>query len=86
MQKIKNILNKAFKMKDLGETRIIIGIRVIRDRFKGILILNQVSYVYQVLEKKEIKDCFISDVFIKPGSYIKLAVAKDTKDADLKIY
>jgi len=60
--------------------------RVIRDRFKRILILNQVSYVYQVLKKKGIRDCFINDVFIRPGSYIKLAVAKDTEDADLKIY
>jgi len=59
---------------------------VIRNRFKGILILNQVSYVHQVLKKKGIKDCFINDVFIRPGSYIKLAVVKDTKNADLKIY
>jgi len=59
---------------------------VIKNRFKGILILNQVSYVHQVLKKKGIKDCFISDVFIRPGSYIKLAVAEDTKNADLKIY
>jgi len=60
--------------------------RVIRDRFKGILILNQASYVYQILKKEGIKDYFISDVFIRPGSYIKLAVAKNTKNADLKIY
>jgi len=73
-------------MKDFKKTKIIIGIRVIRDRFKGILILNQVSYVYQVLEKEGIKNCFINDVFIKPGSYIKLAVTKNTKNADLKIY
>jgi len=86
MQKIKNIFNKAFKIKDFRKAKIIIGIRVIRNRFKGILILNQISYVYQVLEKKGIKDCFISDVFIRPGSYIKLAVAEDTEDADLKIY
>jgi len=59
---------------------------VIKNRFKGILILNQVSYIYQVLKKKGIKNYFISDVFIRPGSYIKLAVTKNTKDADLKIY
>jgi len=86
MQKVKNILNKAFKMKNLGKTKIIIGMRVIKDRLKGILILNQASYVYQILKKKGIRDCFISDVFIRPGSYIKLAVTEDIKDADLKIY
>jgi len=33
-------------MKNLKKTKIIIGMRVIKNRFKGILILNQVSYVY----------------------------------------
>jgi len=46
MQKIKNIFNKAFKIKDLKKTKIIIGIRVIKNRFKGTLILNQISYVH----------------------------------------
>jgi len=46
VQKVKNILNKTFKIKDFGEAKIIIGIRVIKNRFKGILILDQVSYVY----------------------------------------
>jgi len=59
---------------------------VIKNRFKRILTLNQTSYVYQVLKKKGIKNYFISDVFIRPGSYIKLAVAEDTKNADLKTY
>jgi len=86
MQKIKNIFNKAFKIKDLGKAKIIIGIRVIRDRLKRILTLDQASYVHQVLEKERIRNYFISDVFIKPKSYIKLAVAEDTEDADLKIY
>jgi len=60
--------------------------RVIKNRFKKTLILNLISYVYQVLKKKGIKNYFINNVFIRPGSYIKLAVVKDTKNADLKIY
>jgi len=62
---------------------------VIKNRFKGILILNQASYVYQILKKKGIKDYFINDVFIRPKSYIKLIITKNTKNiknADLKIY
>jgi len=43
---MKYILNRTFEMKNLGETRIIIEIRVIKDRFKGTLTLNQTSYVY----------------------------------------
>jgi len=73
-------------MKNLGKAKIIIGIRVIKDRLKGTLILNQISYVYQVLKKKGIKNYFISDVFIKFRSYIKLAITENIKNADLKIY
>jgi len=40
------MLNRAFEIKNFGETRIIIGIRVIKNRFKGILILNQTLYIY----------------------------------------
>jgi len=71
------MLNRAFEIKDLGETRIIIGIRVIKDRFKGILILNQTSYIHQILVKKGIKDYLPSDVLIKTKLYVKLAAAED---------
>jgi len=40
------MLNRAFEIKKLGKVRIIIEIRVIKNRFKRILILNQTSYVY----------------------------------------
>jgi len=52
IKKIKNILNKTFKIKDFGETKIIIEIRVIKNRFKGTLTLDQASYVHQILKKK----------------------------------
>jgi len=31
IQKIKNVLNRAFDIKDLGETKVIIGIRIIKN-------------------------------------------------------
>jgi len=34
------MLNRVFKIKDFKKVRIIIGIRVIRDRFKKTLTLN----------------------------------------------
>jgi len=40
------MLNRAFEIKNLEETRIIIGIRIIKNRFKGILMLNQTLYIY----------------------------------------
>jgi len=56
------MLNRAFEIKNLGEIHIIIEIRVIKDRFKGILILNQTSYIYQILIKKRIKNYSPNDV------------------------
>jgi len=40
VQKIKNVLNRAFDIKNFGEIKNIINIRVIKNRFKGTLILN----------------------------------------------
>jgi len=34
------MLNQVFKIKNLGKARVIISIRVIRDRFKKTLTLN----------------------------------------------
>ena len=86
VQAVKDILNRAFKMKDLEEARIIIGIRVIRDRLKRTLTLDQASYVHQVLEEEWIKNYFTSDVLMRPGSHIELTAAENAEDADLKAY
>jgi len=59
---------------------------VIKDRFKGTLILNQISYVYQVLVKKRIKDYLLNDVPIKAKLYVKLIKAKNIKNADIETY
>ena len=37
---MKNIFNRAFKIKDFEKTRIIINIRIIKNRLKRTLILN----------------------------------------------
>jgi len=86
VQEIKNMLNRAFEIKDLGETRVIIGIRVIKDRFKGILILDQTSYVHQVLVEEGMRDYLLSDVPIKAELYVELTEAEDTKNADIETY
>jgi len=86
VQEVKDVLNRAFEMKDLGEARVIIGIRVIRDRLKGTLTLDQTSYVHQVLVEEGMKDCSPSDVPMKPGSYVELAAAEDTQDANIGSY
>jgi len=43
-------LHEAFDMKDLGDARHILGMRITRDRSRGLLWLSQKEYVGRVLE------------------------------------
>ena len=44
-------LKKKFDMKDLGETKKILGMDITRDRSLGRLWLSQENYVLKVLER-----------------------------------
>ena len=47
-------------MKDMGETSYVIGIKIHRDKFQGILGLSQETYINKVLERFWMKDCSLS--------------------------
>ena len=47
----KRELSNRFKMKDLGESRIILGMDITRDRIKRTLSLNQSRYAQKVIER-----------------------------------
>src|SRR3954464_8484876 len=51
VQKVKAQLKGEFDMKDLGEVRKILGIKITRDRSADVLCLSQVNYVLKVLER-----------------------------------
>ena len=48
---LKQKLSSQFDMKDLGDAHHILGMRVTRDRKKGLLYLSQEEYVHKVLER-----------------------------------
>ena len=50
-QKLKVQLKKKFNMKDLGEVKKILGMKITRDRGSGRLWLSQENYVLKVLER-----------------------------------
>lgn len=52
---IKVALNKEFNMKDLGELRCFLGIKI--DRTKDGLILNQTTYLKNILKRFNMEDC-----------------------------
>ncbi|KAL6329418.1 hypothetical protein AAG906_018057 [Vitis piasezkii] len=57
LHEVKQFLSNNFDMKEMGETSYVIGIKIQRDRFRGILGLSQEIYINKVLERFRIKDC-----------------------------
>ncbi|RVW30939.1 Retrovirus-related Pol polyprotein from transposon TNT 1-94 [Vitis vinifera] len=57
LHEVKQFLSKNFDMKDMGEASYVIGIKIHRDRFKGILGLSQETYINKVLERFRMKNC-----------------------------
>jgi ATP-binding cassette subfamily B (MDR/TAP) protein 1 len=51
IDKLKQQLSKQFEMKDLEAAKQIHGIRIIRDKDKGILKISQTEYVKKVLSR-----------------------------------
>jgi Reverse transcriptase (RNA-dependent DNA polymerase) len=61
MHETKKFLFKYFDMKDLGEPSYVLGLKIHRDRNKGILGLSQQAYIDKVLKRYGIENC-------KPGN------------------
>jgi len=51
IDKLKVQLSSEFKTKDLGEAKMILGMKIERDRVKGKVSLTQKAYLYKVLQK-----------------------------------
>ena len=54
---IKTVLRREFDMKDLGIARIILGMKIERDKSNSLFFLRQSSYVLKVLKRFGIHDC-----------------------------
>ncbi|KAL4271452.1 hypothetical protein GQ457_13G004180 [Hibiscus cannabinus] len=57
LHEVKQFLFKNFDMKDMGDASYVIGIKIHRDRHKGVLGLSQETYINKVLERFRMKDC-----------------------------
>ncbi|KAL4340139.1 hypothetical protein GQ457_08G024220 [Hibiscus cannabinus] len=71
-QKVKQFLSKNFDMKDMGDASYVIGIKIHRDRHKGVLGLSQETYINKVLERFRMKDCSPSVAPIVKGDKFNL--------------
>ena len=59
-------------MKDMDEASYVIGIKIHRDRFRGILGLSQETYINKFLERYRMKDCSPSVAPIVKGDRFNL--------------
>ena len=53
----KQILNKTFKMTDLGPCRYYLGMQITQDWRLGTIHLDQTEYVKQILQAFQMTDC-----------------------------
>ncbi|WKA03455.1 hypothetical protein VitviT2T_021562 [Vitis vinifera] len=72
LHEVKQSLSKIFDMKDMGEASYVIGIKIYRDIFQGILGLSQKTYINKVLERFQMKDCSPSVSSIVKGDRFNL--------------
>ncbi|KAM2367927.1 hypothetical protein ACFXTH_045552 [Malus domestica] len=56
IKKLKKQMKNEFEMKDLGETKKILGMEITRDREKGLVSLNQRQYLEKLIRKFGVHD------------------------------
>ena len=72
LHEVKQFLSKNFNMKDMGDTSYVIGIKIKRDRFRGVLGLSQETYINKVLQRFRMKDYAPSVALIVKGDRYSL--------------
>ena len=72
LYEVKQFLSKNFDMKDMGEASYVIGIKIHRERSRGILGLSQETYINKVLERFQMKNCSPSLALIVKGARFSL--------------
>ena len=57
LHEVKRFFSKNFDMKDMGDASYVIGIKIHRERSRGILALSQETYINKVLKRSWMEDC-----------------------------
>jgi hypothetical protein len=81
--KLKAPLNLEFEMKDLGATKKILGVEIIRDRKSGMLYLSQRGYIKKVLRRFNMQDAKPVSTLIAPHFRLSLDLCP-ASDEDIK--
>ncbi|XP_073131127.1 uncharacterized protein [Henckelia pumila] len=82
IQKLKGELNSEFDMKDLGEAKKILGMKIQRNGKKGNLFLSQGDYIAKVLLRFNMQEC--KSITSPLGQHMKLSAEQSPTDDDQK--
>ncbi|KAK2437580.1 secreted RxLR effector protein [Trifolium repens] len=80
IQRLKEMLNGEFEMKDLGSAKRILGIDILRDRSKGELFLSQHDYLKKVVERFIMSDSKVVNTPL--GHHSKLSIKQCPQSED----
>jgi Reverse transcriptase (RNA-dependent DNA polymerase) len=72
MRKTKKFLFKHFDMKDLDEASYVLGLKIHRDRNKGILGLSQQAYIDKILKRYGIENYKLENIPVAKGDKFSL--------------
>ena len=83
---IKGILNKSFKMKDLGPISTVLGMRVQRDRARRMLWVDQSHYISDILKEFQYEECKSLRTPADGYEYLRPVGAEDVFFTDMVRY
>ena len=77
--------NKEYKMKNIGEPELIVGLNVIRDKKVGTITLSQEKYVHELIDKFGIKDKKVASTAADYGKPLTKAQCPTTDEERLEM-
>ncbi len=86
IKEVKGVLSKEFNMKDLEEARMIIEMQIIHHQLKRLLMLDQASYIQDVLQEESLLSCNSVSILMVPGLYITLKDNSDSNSTEITAY
>lgn len=72
MDKLKKLLNKEYKIKNLRKVKTIIGWKIINDLIVDIIKINQSAFIRDLVIKKKFRNCNTNVISIKANTVIKM--------------
>ena len=73
-------LSQHFKLRDLGPTKFLLGVEIIRDRSKHTLALSQRQYIIDMLERFKMSDCKPVSTPMTPGLHLTKDMGPKTEE------